>query len=160
MTAEIDIADVPPRAEELVALRTACGWGEVSETVAARALGASVLNVSVRRADTPTGMGRVVGDEMPYFYVRDVIVIPSGRDYGIGSLVRERPMARLDGVAPVGATIGLMSADGKEALQGRLGFARRPAQGYGAGMTQFVPGETLRWLMALGRSPTSFLATG
>lgn len=105
-------------------------------------------------------MGRVVGDEMPYFYVRDVIVIPSGRDYGIGSLVRERPMARLDGVAPVGATIGLMSADGKEALQGRLGFARRPAQGYGAGMTQFVPGETLRWLMALGRSPTSFLATG
>lgn len=134
----LDVLDQAPSPAEFVAMRAACGWGEIAEAVATRALAASVLDVSVRRAGELLGFGRVVGDGALYFYIQDVIVAPEARGRGIGRTIMARLMERIREIAPVGATVGLMSAAGKEGFYERFGFVARPATSYGAGMTQFV----------------------
>jgi GNAT superfamily N-acetyltransferase len=133
-----EVLDHAPAPAEFVALRAICGWGEVPEALAARALAASVIDVSARRSGGLLGFGRVVGDGVLYFYVQDVIVAPHTRGEGVGRLVMERLMIWVRAIAPAGATIGLMSAVGKEGFYECFGFTPRPAASYGAGMTQFV----------------------
>lgn len=96
--------------------------------------------MSVRRSDELLGFGRVVGDGVLYFYVQDVIVVRGARGKGVGRLIMGRLMVRLREIAPAGATIGLMSAAGKEGFYERFGFVTRPSDAHGAGMTQFMRG--------------------
>lgn len=135
---DIDLSDVLPSASEFVAMRSACGWGEISVVIAERALKSSVVGVSARRAGKLLGFGRVVGDGVLYFYVQDVIVAPEVQGQGLGRLIMKRLMVHVREIAPTGATIGLMAAAGKEGFYERFGFTVRPATSYGAGMTQFV----------------------
>jgi GNAT superfamily N-acetyltransferase len=137
----IELSTVPPTAEEFVELRAACGWGAVEPTIAERALAAGLLGVVARDGIRLAGFGRVVGDGVLYFYLQDVIVRPEFRGQGVGRLIVEALLDEVLRKAPVGATIGLMAAEGKEAFYEKFGFTRRPTDRLGAGMTRFVLAE-------------------
>lgn len=127
-----------PPAEDFVRLRAACGWGEIALDIAERSLSAGLFNVTVRQGDRLAGIGRVVGDGVLYFYVQDVIVHPEFRGRGVGRMIVEALLDEVLRCAPYGATIGLMSAHGKEGFYEKFGFTRRPTDRLGAGMTRFV----------------------
>ena len=110
----IELSAVPPTAEEFVELRAACGWGAVEPAIAERALAAGLLGVVARDGNRVAGFGRVVGDGVLYFYLQDVIVRPEFRGQGVGGLIVEALLDEVLRQAPVGATIGLMAAEGKE----------------------------------------------
>lgn len=137
----IEVFSLPPTAEEFVELRSACGWGAVEPTIAERALAAGMVNAVARDGDRLAGFGRVVGDGVLYFYLQDVIVHPDYRGQGVGRLIVETLLADVLRRAPVGATIGLMAAAGKEGFYEKFGFIRRPTDRLGAGMTRFVLGK-------------------
>lgn len=137
----IELSVVPPTAEEFVELRAACGWGAVEPAIAERALAAGLLGVVARDGIRLAGFGRVVGDGVLYFYLQDVIVRPEFRGQGVGRLIVEALLDEVLRKAPVGATIGLMAAEGKEAFYEKFGFTRRPTDRLGAGMTRFVLAE-------------------
>ncbi len=139
--ATFDLTALPPTAEEFVQLRAACGWGAVDPAVAERALAAGLINVVVREGGHLAGFGRVVGDGVLYFYIQDVIVHPDLRGQGIGGLIVDALLEKILRRAPIGATIGLMAAEGKEGFYEKFGFTRRPTERLGAGMTRFVLAE-------------------
>ena len=137
----IELSTVPPTAEEFLELRAACGWGAVEPAIAERALAAGLLGVVARDGIRLAGFGRVVGDGVLYFYLQDVIVRPEFRGQGVGRLIVEALLDEVLRQAPVGATIGLMAAEGKEGFYEKFGFTRRPTDRLGAGMTRFVLAE-------------------
>ncbi len=139
--ATVELSALPPTAEEFVTLRAACGWGAVDPAIAERALTAGLIGVVARDGDRLAGFGRVVGDGVLYFYIQDVIVHPDFRGRGVGRLIVEALLAEVLRQAPVGATIGLMAAAGKEGFYQKFGFVRRPNERLGAGMTRFVLAE-------------------
>lgn len=83
-------------------------------------------------------MGRVVGDGVLYFYLQDIIVLPTHRKRSIGGQIVSKLLEETLARAATGATIGLMSAKGKEAFYQNFGFQERPTDQLGSGMTQFV----------------------
>ena len=133
----IEIRDQGPSADDFIALRAVCGWGSIPKSVAELALSRSIIGVKALLDGKFIGCGRVVGDGILYFYIQDVMVLPEFRSIGVGTAVMKRIMSRLDAISPPGATIGLMSAQGKEAFYERFHFKKRPDERYGAGMTQF-----------------------
>ncbi|NVJ97966.1 MAG: GNAT family N-acetyltransferase [Alphaproteobacteria bacterium] len=135
---EISVTLDPPSADDFIRFRADCGWGELDETVAAKSLAAGLVNVSCFAGDTLVGFGRAVGDGVLYFYLQDIIVHPDWRGKSIGKTIVNALMDEIRKVAPKGATVGLMAADGKEAFYEQFGFKSRPAEGYGAGMTLFL----------------------
>ena len=121
-----------------MAFRSACGWGDIFIDVAEAALRGSVVDVTCRSESALIGMGRVVGDGVLYFYLQDIIVHHDWRGQGVGRLIVEALLGEVKRIAPKGATIGLMSAHGKDAFYEKFGFEPRPTDRLGAGMTQFI----------------------
>ena len=128
----------PPSAQVFVALRTVCGWGDISVGVAEAALRSSIVNVTWQSESGLIGMGRVVGDGVLYFYLQDIIVLPEWRGQGIGRLIIEALLTEAKKIAPEGATHGLMAAHDKVAFYEKFGFEQRPTNRLGAEMTQFI----------------------
>ncbi|WP_370674533.1 GNAT family N-acetyltransferase [Pleomorphomonas sp. PLEO] len=139
--ATIELSALPPTAEDFARLRAACGWGAIDLAIAERALAAGLISVVARDGTCLAGFGRVVGDGVLYFYLQDVIVHPDFRGQGVGRMVVEALLAEVLRRAPIGATIGLMAAEGKEGFYEKFGFTRRPTERLGAGMTRFVLAE-------------------
>ncbi|MEO0680330.1 MAG: GNAT family N-acetyltransferase [Pseudomonadota bacterium] len=136
----VALRDGLPSPEDFIAFRAAAGWGRVAPEAARRALAGSLFGIVAEEADGAlAGFGRVVGDGALNLYLQDVIVREDLRGVGLGArlagALAERAMARL---APGGA-LGLLSAVAAEGLYARLGFASRPAPGYGPGMSRFAP---------------------
>lgn len=128
----------PPSPEDFVRLRAECGWGVIGLETARKALGGSIFDLTCFDGTELIGFGRVVGDGALYFYLQDVIVRPSYRGRSIGRQIVSRLTEAALARAEIGATIGLMSAKGKEELYRRSGFQERPTENLGAGMTRFV----------------------
>lgn len=116
-------------------LREVVGWGGYPDRVAAPALARSLYGVCALVDGAVVGMARVVGDGGLVYYIQDVIVEPPYQGRGIGAALMERVMAYLRAHAVSGAVVGLMAAYGKEGFYERYGFARRPSERLGAGMT-------------------------
>lgn len=127
-----------PTVGEFIALRKKVGWGTVNKNLVEKSLESSLFHVVIRHREQLIGMGRVVGDGAMYFYVQDVVVDPGFQGLGIGALVMDNIEIYLSEVAKQGATIGLLSAQGKEAFYTRYGYITRPQSGFGAGMCKFV----------------------
>lgn len=127
--------NIAPPVQTFIDFRTKCGWGTISFDAADKALRAGIANMTVFKAETVVGFGRVIGDGAIYFYVQDLIIDHRYRGAGLGAVVMKHLIEQVRKVALPGATIGLMSALDKEDFYKRFGFVSRPNSKYGAGMT-------------------------
>jgi len=127
-----------PSIEEFLNLRDQIGWGELDFNLAKTSLNNSLFHVIVRDKSQLIGMGRIVGDGAMYFYIQDVIVVPSYQNSGVGSVLMDQIEKYLSVAAKKGSTIGLLAAKGKEAFYTRYGYMLRPSDSLGNGMCRFV----------------------
>ncbi|MDF2565787.1 MAG: acetyltransferase family protein [Massilibacillus sp.] len=125
-----------PSAEALANLRKLVGWREIDERSMAKGLANSLYAVFVKVEEEVIGTARVVGDSSTCFYIQDVIVKPGCQGLGIGTTMMHKVMDFIGENACTGATIGLMSAKGKEGFYEKFGFRRRPSESFGHGMFQ------------------------
>jgi predicted GNAT family N-acyltransferase len=128
-----------PLPEEFIEFRAACGWGVIDIPTAEKALECSLLIRSIYAGGELVGFGRVVGDGVLNFYIQDLIVKEEFRSKGLGAKIMTSLMDGIIVLAQPGATIGLMAAYGKEHFYETFGFAKRPNNLYGAGMTVTIP---------------------
>lgn len=138
MKPTIKLRNTPPPLCDFMALRTAEGWGQITEEVARATLVGGLINVCAYEGETLAGFGRVVGDGVLYFYIQDLIVAPHYRGKGYGRQLMGHLLAEIRNQAAPGATVGLMAAYGKEAFYESFGFISRPNDIYGAGMIQVL----------------------
>ncbi|PAJ68853.1 hypothetical protein CJF42_26235 [Pseudoalteromonas sp. NBT06-2] len=73
-----------------------------------------------------------------YFYVQDIVVHPVYQQLGLGHKIMQYIESYLSGVAKKGATVGLLSAKGKEGFYERFGYIKRPNDILGHGMCKFI----------------------
>ena len=132
------IAQENPTVGEFLSLRRKVGWGEIDSNLAKTSLNNSLFCVVARSESKTIGMGRVVGDGAMYFYVQDIIVDPNYQCMGVGAAIMENIERYLLAAAQKGATIGLLSAKGKEEFYVRYSYILRPSKSLGNGMCKFV----------------------
>jgi len=136
------ITEKLPTPTEYNDLRVAVGWGAYPENIIQRSLPHSLYCVCAYVEDQIVGMARVIGDGGLVYYIQDVIVLPSCQRQGIGRAMMDRVMAYLRAHASHNTILGLMAAVGKEPFYESYGFAPRPTDQLGCGMTRFWSFDT------------------
>lgn len=126
---------------EYNAMRQAVGWRPLSERQAAAGLAHTFLAIAVREEESGriVGMGRVLFDFGYTAYLGDIIVRPEYQGRGIGRELVMRLMRAVEDEACQGERIMFLlgAARGKEGFYEKLGFAARPNEDSGAGMTRW-----------------------
>ncbi|MCL2579311.1 MAG: GNAT family N-acetyltransferase [Oscillospiraceae bacterium] len=130
------IEDRVPTAEQWMSLRKSVGWATFPLEAAARSLAVTPYCVCAFADERLIGMGRVLGDGCITFYVGNIMVCPDRQGEGVGSRIMERIMTYLDTNAVPGAIASLLSIKGKEAFYSQFGFACRPDDHHGSGMSK------------------------
>lgn len=138
MVQDFQIKHASPTVDDFLSLRAQVGWQNMSASDALVSLHNSLFHVTVYDNSMLVGMGRIVGDGVMYFYIQDVVVAPKAHGLGIGTLLMKQIEDYIAKNAKQGATIGLLSAKGKEGFYCRFGYTNRPNETLGHGMCKFV----------------------
>ncbi|MCP4321995.1 MAG: GNAT family N-acetyltransferase [Alteromonadales bacterium] len=135
---EYIIESSKPSPKEFALLRAKVGWGDTDLIMAEVSLDNSLFHISARIDNRLIGMGRVIGDGSLFFYVQDLVVDPEFHSKGIGTALMQRIELYLSKVAKKGATIGLLSAKGKEPFYTKYDYLKRTGSPLGCGMCKFL----------------------
>lgn len=100
-----------PTVEEYQILRGTTNWDKIDDSLIATALINTKFCVCITDGCKVIAMGRIIGDGI-YFYIQDVIVLPSFKRKGIGSRVMQELENWLDNTSQPNTFIGLMAAKG------------------------------------------------
>ena len=138
MVQDFQIKHTSPTVDDFLTLRAQVGWQNMSAADAQVSLQNSLFHVSVYNNAMLIGMGRIVGDGVMYFYIQDVVVAPKAQGLGIGTKLMSQIEDYIAKNAKQGATIGLLSAKGKENFYSRFGYTIRPNEALGHGMCKFI----------------------
>jgi ribosomal protein S18 acetylase RimI-like enzyme len=101
------------------------GWWPIEQTFTEQALRRALFSVVGIQDGRVVGVGRVVGDGGLYYYLQDVMVIPSCQGQGIGKEIISHLMTYIQENAPKGAFVGLMAAKGLQTYYEGFGFQAR-----------------------------------
>ena len=137
---EVTIIRRLPTVEEYTALRHSVGWPVFDDDAVRLALSNTLFAaVAMNESGVAIGMGRVLGDDVVYFHIQDVIVTPEQQGKGVGKGIMAALMSYIDERCVSHSNIGLMCSRGREPFYKELGFIERPSEKFGAGMIIVVP---------------------
>ncbi len=112
-----------PTLEEHRALAVAVGWEDAFDwDLTQGSLDASLAGAVMLEGSAAVGMGRLVGDGVKYFYVQDMVVLPTHQRRGIGDRILQALLDHVAAVAPSYAFVGLFATGDGERLYRRHGF--------------------------------------
>ena len=134
----IDLVQSAPSVEDYLALRKLVGWTVVDKPLAQQALSQSLFHVTAVSEGRTIGMARIVGDGALFFYIQDLVVHPEVQQQGIGKLLMNEVERFIQSNARLGATVGLFSAQGKEAFYQSFDYTKRDGHSLGLGMCKFL----------------------
>ncbi|MEM5479986.1 GNAT family N-acetyltransferase [Pseudoalteromonas fuliginea] len=132
------IEHTAPGLDAFTNLRAQAKWQNPDDKTLKASIENSLFWVAVYDTDKLIGTGRIIGDGVMYFYIQDVIVAPSYQKQGIGNLVMTHIEDYLSNTCSNGATIGLLSAHGKESFYTQYGYVKRDGDVLGLGMCKFI----------------------
>ena len=136
---EINIVHRPPTVEEYTALRRSVEWPLFDEEAVRSALANTLFAVvAVNGNGEAIGMGRVIGDNVVYFHIQDVIVRPEYQGRRVGNALMKALMAYVENNSEINTNIGLMCSKGREPFYREFGFIERPSAKFGSGMIKIV----------------------
>lgn len=124
------------------ALRESVGWAKIEEKRARTGIENSAYLVAAKEGGKAVGTARVVSDGGYVYYIADVMVRPEFQGRGIGKTMMEMIMEYIRGGVGEGEHVMacLMAAKGRESFYRQFGFASRPNEDFGAGMSQHIDG--------------------
>jgi GNAT superfamily N-acetyltransferase len=127
--------------EQYNGLRRAVGWFEVQAEAAEKGLDNTAFLIVANDNAGPVGMARIITDYGYVAFIADVIIHPDYQGKGLGRAIMSKVMEYAEQNITPGQMkyINLMAAKGKEGFYKKLGFAERPNDRFGPGMTQWVP---------------------
>lgn len=122
--------------EEYNKLFNEVGWGSYDIKVSKLALENSLYTVSIYDDDKIVGFGRLIGDGVCYFYIHDVMVLPSYQKKGIGTMIIDKLKNKVLEYKKINPYLRLYLGPslGKEEFYKKCGFITREEAGLGSGM--------------------------
>lgn len=132
----VDILHRKPTPTEFSALRAQTEWGVPDIETAKSALEHSLMGcVALTPQGGVIGMVRVVGDGVLNIYIQDVVVDRDYRGQGVGQALLRALIFKMQAMYPSDCFVSLLAAQGQSLFYERLGFAARPTQDFGPGMS-------------------------
>ena len=122
--------------EEYNKLFDEVGCGSYDRKVSKLALENSLYTVSIYDDDKIVGFGRLIGDGACYFYIQDVMVLPSYQKKGIGTMIIDKLKNKVLEYKKINPYLRLYlgASLGKEEFYKKCGFITREEAGLGSGM--------------------------
>lgn len=122
--------------EEFNYLYDDVGWGSYDEKVSEKALANTMYSVSVYDDDKIIGYGRIIGDEICFLYIHDVMVAPKYQNKKIGSQIMNKLLEKVNQIKIENpyVRVYLGASKGKEKFYERFGFITREDANLGSGM--------------------------
>ncbi len=111
--------------DEYQALRGTTDWFKIDDKVVEKSIKNDLFSICVCDGEELVGMGRIVGDGAIYFYIQDIIVIPSYQGKGLGIKIMNEIEAYLLENAYNNSFIGLMAANGVQKFYHKFGYIER-----------------------------------
>ena len=112
------------------------GWGAYSYECSKKALDNTLYSISIYDEDKVIGFGRLIGDGICFIYIHDVMVVPSFQSQGIGSMIMNRLLEKVNEIKVENPSVRtyLGASAGKEGFYEKFGFVKREEAGLGSGM--------------------------
>lgn len=117
-------------------LYDAVGWGHYDETISKKALDNTLYSVSIYDDEKIIGYGRIIGDDICFLYIHDVMVVPEYQSKGIGMIIINKLLEYVKKVKHENPSVRvyLGASSGKEGFYKKCGFVTRSEAGLGEGM--------------------------
>jgi len=131
---EVVLSEALPTVAEYVDLRARVGWGSIDQDTARTTIERAVFTVSLRYEGRLVGLARVMGDDVLYFFLADLIVDPAFRGERLGERLMQAVTSHFVACAKPGASITLLPLKGSESFYERFGYVRCPDGPFGTGM--------------------------
>lgn len=122
--------------EEFNYLFDAVGWGAHEDEVSEKALDNTFYSVSIYDDDKIIGYGRLIGDNICYLYVHDIIVIPEYQGKKIGAMIMNKLVDKINEVKKDNPylRVYLGASKNKEKFYKKFGFIEREYTDLGPAM--------------------------
>jgi len=129
--------------EDFMRLRNIVGWTPIAMEQVENGLQHTAHLVCVKDGDQVVAMARILWDGGYQAQLADVMVLPAYQRQGIGKEMVTRLINWLQSQLKPGWRIklSLSAAEGKEPFYEKLNFRRRPYEGTGCGMDQWLGRE-------------------
>ena len=122
--------------EEFNYLYDAVGQESYDEKISEKALENTIYSVSVYEDNKIIGYGRLIGDEICFLYIHDVMVIPKYQNKKIGTQIMDKLLEKVNQIKLENpyVRVYLGASKGKEKFYERFGFITREDANLGSGM--------------------------
>ena len=133
---KINIKENNKNIQEFNFLYDSVGWGAYDENTSKIALDNTFYSISVYDEDKIIGYGRLIGDNICFIYIQDVMVIPEYQSKKIGTLIMNKLLSKTEELKKQNPNIRIyVGADkGKEKFYEKFGFVKRTDANLGYGM--------------------------
>ncbi len=74
------------------------GWGAYDEKISEISLSNTFYSISVYDGNNIAGFGRIIGDEICFLYIQDIMVLPKYQSNGIGTMIIEKLLLKIEEV--------------------------------------------------------------
>ena len=122
--------------DEFNMLYDAVGWGAYDYNIAKQALNNTFYSVSIYDKNKIIGYGRLIGDNICFIYIHDVMVLPEYQGKKIGTQIMNKLLDKIKEIQKENPDmrVYLGASQGKEEFYRKFGFVERSEANLGAGM--------------------------
>lgn len=124
---KINLKENNKNVQEFNFLYNSVGWGAYDENISKKALDNTFYSISIYDEDKIIGYGRLIGDNICFIYVHDVMVLPEYQSKKIGTLVMNKLLEKINEIKKENPNLRvyLGASKNKEKFYEKFGFIKR-----------------------------------
>ena len=124
---KINLKENNKNVQEFNFLYNSVGWGAYDENISKKALDNTFYSISIYEEDKIIGYGRLIGDNICFIYVHDVMVLPEYQSKKIGTLVMNKLLEKINEIKKENPNLRvyLGASKNKEKFYEKFGFIKR-----------------------------------
>ena len=93
---KINLKENNKNVQEFNFLYNSVGWGAYDKNISKKALDNTFYSISIYDEDKIIGYGRLIGDNICFIYVHDVMVLPEYQSKKIGTLIMSKLLEKIN----------------------------------------------------------------
>ena len=112
------------------------GWGSYDESITEKSLANTFYSVSIYDDEKIIGSGRILGDELCFLYIQDIMVKPDYQGKKIGTLIMNKLLEKVNDIRKENSSVRVYvgASKDREKFYEKFGFISRKDAGLGEGM--------------------------
>ena len=133
---KINIKENNKSVQEFNLLYNAVGWGAYDENISKKALDNTFYSISIYDDTKIIGYGRLIGDNICFMYIHDIMVLPEYQNKGIGTMIMNYLLKKINELKKENPNLRvyLGASKNKEKFYEKFGFIKRIDANLGYGM--------------------------